>query len=174
MNFYITYGTLGFSKQIQEKHSDRDLHIFSGEGQSVILEESQSDTIFQQPNEYRALTRVGTIQDSDFQALITIPTTEDHKYQLEKQLENYVPALNDYEGFHSYRLLKSASQNVYRVLLGFDSRNNYEDYKKSSAFRENLSLEATKPLAGASTVHTSYLEKYFYPVDETAVTDGEA
>ncbi|KIX91401.1 signal transduction protein TRAP [Staphylococcus microti] len=173
MNFYITYGTLGFLKQIQEKHEDRELHIFSGEGQSVIFEESQTDTVFQQPNEYRALTRVGTIQDSDFQVLITIPTTEDHKYQLEKQLENYVPTLSDNDGFHSYRLLKSNRQNIYKVLLGFDSRNAYDDYKKSSAFRENLSLEATKPLAGASSVHASYLEKYFYPVDESIVNEDE-
>ncbi|MCS4487165.1 antibiotic biosynthesis monooxygenase [Staphylococcus americanisciuri] len=171
MNFYITYGTLGFLKQIQDAHQERDLHIFSGDNQSIIFEETRSNTVFQQPNQYRALTRIGTIQDTDFQVLITIPTTEDHKYQLENQLENFIPTLNENDGLHSYRLLKSTRQNVYKVLLGFDSRNSYDNYKKSSAFRENLSQEATKALAGASAVHSSYLEKYFYPIDETIDTE---
>ncbi|UXR68924.1 signal transduction protein TRAP [Staphylococcus sp. IVB6246] len=166
MNFYITYGTFGFLQQIQNKHEDRELLIFAGEGQAIILEETESATIFQQPNEYLVLSRLGHLSESDFQVLITIPTSEDHKYQLEKQLDMYQPELDDNSEYHSYRLLKSTHQNVYKVLLGFTSREAYEDYKKSSAFRNNLSLEATKPLAGAATVHTPYIEQYFYPSDD--------
>ncbi|UXR77679.1 MULTISPECIES: signal transduction protein TRAP [unclassified Staphylococcus] len=168
MNFFITYGTLSFLQQIQNKHEDRNLLIFAGEGQAIILEETDLDTIFQQPNEYRVMSRTGDLSESDFQVLITIPTSEDHKYQLEKQLETYQPALDENPDYHSYRLLKSTHQNVYKVLLGFTTRNAYDDYKKSSAFRNNLSLEATKPLAGASAVHTPYIEQYFYPSQDVS------
>ncbi|QLK86333.1 antibiotic biosynthesis monooxygenase family protein [Staphylococcus sp. 17KM0847] len=166
MNFYITYGTFDFLRQIQQQHQDRHMLIFSGDDQSIIIDETNQETRFQQPNSYRVLTSVGTIDEAHFQILITIPTTEDHQYQLEKQLENYVPKVDQFEGFCSYRLLKPKNHNIYKVLLGFTSRPHYEDYKKSSAFRKYLSYEATKPLAGASNVHANYLEKYFYPVTD--------
>ncbi|ARJ50094.1 signal transduction protein TRAP [Staphylococcus lutrae] len=166
MKFYITYGTYGYLHQIQLNHPTRDLFIFSGNEQSVMIEETDSETIFQQPKTFRVLTRLGSINSEDFHALISIPTTEDHKYQLEKKLESYFPRLEETDGFNSYRLLKPVQSNIYKVFFGFSSRKAYEDFKKSSSFREHFSKEAVRSLAGASSAHASYLEQYFYPISE--------
>lgn len=169
MKFYITYGTYGYLNQIQLNNENHDLFIFSGNDQSVMIEETDDETIFQQPKKFRVLTRFGSISSDDFHALISIPTTEDHKYQLEKKLESYLPHLDEYDGYNTYRLLKPLQSNIYKVFLGFSSRKAYEDYKKSSAFREHFSKEAVRPLAGSSSAHASYLEQFFYPISEEEI-----
>ncbi|AVP37376.1 signal transduction protein TRAP [Staphylococcus felis] len=166
MKLYTTYGTYNYLHQIQLNHTDRNLLIFSGDDQSILMEETTKETIFQQPNHYRVLSRSGELSSNDFLATISIPTTDDHKYQLEKKLESYLPILSDFKGYHSFRLLKSMKSNVYKIAFGFDSRLSYEEFKKSSSFRNHFSKEAVRSLAGASSVHASYLEKYFYSIVE--------
>ncbi len=170
MKFYITYGTYGYLRQIQLNNKSHQLLIFSGDDQSVMIDETENETVFQQPKSYRVLTRLGTLSADNFHALISIPTTEDHKYQLENKLENYVPSLDSSEGFNSFRLLKPIHSNIYKVFFGFTSRQAYEDFKKSSAFREHFSKEGVRPLAGSSSAHASYLEQYFYPISEEDTT----
>ncbi|MBI5975796.1 antibiotic biosynthesis monooxygenase family protein [Staphylococcus canis] len=166
MKLYSTYGTYNYLQQIQSNNKDRHLMIFSGDGESLLIEETTQESVFQQPNRFRVMSRSGELSEEDFIAIVTIPTTEDHKYQLEKKLDNYFPNLSDFKGYHSYRLLKSMKSNIYKIIFGFDSRLNYEDFKKSSSFREHFSKGAVSALAGASSVHSSYLEKYYYPITE--------
>lgn len=116
---------------------------------------------FQQPKKFRVLTRFGSISSDDFHALISIPTTEDHKYQLEKKLESYLPHLDEYDGFNTYRLLKPLQSNIYKVFLDFHHVKPMKITKKSSVFREHFSKEAVRPLAGSSSAHASYLEQFF-------------
>lgn len=173
MKLYITYGTYGYIHQIQLNNKDRNLLIFSSDDRSVLIDETEKESVFQQPNAFRSLSRVGDISENDFQAVISIPTSEDHKYQLEKKLGAYYPTLSDFEGYKSFRLLKPLKENVYKVMFGFESRTAYEDFKKSSVFRENFSKEAVRSLAGVTSAHSSYLERYFYPISEEDIINQE-
>ncbi|UEX90868.1 antibiotic biosynthesis monooxygenase family protein [Staphylococcus ratti] len=166
MKLYITYGTYGYIHQIQLNNKDRNLLIFASEDRSVLMEETEKESVFQQPRAFRSLSRVGEISEDDFQAVISIPTSEDHKYQLEKRLNSYYPNLADFEGYKSFRLLKPLKDNVYKVMFGFESRTAYEDFKKSSVFRNHFSKDAVHSLAGVTSTHSSYLERYFYPISE--------
>ncbi|PTG36709.1 signal transduction protein TRAP, partial [Staphylococcus chromogenes] len=113
MKLYITYGTYGYIHQIQLNNKDRNLMVFSSEDRSVLIEETDKESVFQQPKSFSSLTRVGDISEEDFQVVISIPTSEDHKYQLEKKLDSYYPNLSEYEGYKSFRLLKPVKDNVY-------------------------------------------------------------
>lgn len=55
MKFYITYGTYGYLNQIQLNNENHDLFIFSGNDQSVMIEETDDETIFQQPKKISRL-----------------------------------------------------------------------------------------------------------------------
>lgn len=173
MKLYITYGTYGYIHQIQLNNKDRNLMVFSSEDRSVLIEETDKESVFQQPKSFSFLTRVGDISEEDFQVVISIPTSEDHKYQLEKKLDSYYPNLSEYEGYKSFRLLKPVKDNVYKVMFGFESRAAFEDFKKSSVFRENFSKEAVRALAGVSSTHSSYLERYFYPITEEEIANQQ-
>ncbi|MGV3244287.1 antibiotic biosynthesis monooxygenase family protein [Staphylococcus sp. 11261D007BR] len=173
MKFYTTYGTYNYLSQIQANNSDRNLLIYSGNGESILIEETEKETVFQQPNTFRVLSRSGELSEQDFIAIISIPTSDDHQYQLEKKLNSYLPILSDFNGYHSFRLLKPLKSNVYKILFGFESRQLYEDFKKSSTFREHFSKESVRPLAGSSAIHSSYIERYFYPITEDDPVDAQ-
>ncbi|EKU46570.1 hypothetical protein [Staphylococcus massiliensis] len=166
MNLYATFGTFGYLSSLKEKYSERNLLQYSTTDSSALIEITNEDTVFAAPMAYDIIEQKGDLTGEEFIAIIKIPTSEDHQYQLEKKLANTPFDLEKYEGFSSAFLLKPKHGATYKVYLGFTDRTDYEDFKKSSLFRDNLSKDALKQFFGGSTQHSSYVEQYLYPIDD--------
>ena len=83
MNLYTSYGTYGFLNQIQINNPDHNLFQYSASDTSVILEETEGKSVLKHPSAYEVLYSVGEFNEEHFYSALFIPSSEDHKNQLE-------------------------------------------------------------------------------------------
>ncbi|MDS0999141.1 signal transduction protein TRAP [Staphylococcus capitis] len=166
MNLYTSYGTYGFLNQIKLNNPDHDLFQFSASDTSVILEETEDKSVLKHPSSYNVLYQVGEFNENHFYCALFIPSSEDNSNQLEKKLLHLGAPFDSFAGFKSYRLLKPLEGNTYKIYFGFANRTAYEDFKASELFNDNFSKVALSQFFGASGQHSSYFERYLYPIDE--------
>lgn len=163
---YTSYGTYGFLHQIKINNPTHQLFQFSASDTSVIFEETDGETVLKSPSIYEVIKEIGEFSEHHFYCAIFIPSTEDHAYQLEKKLISVDDNLRNFGGFKSYRLLRPAKGTTYKIYFGFADRHAYEDFKQSDAFNDHFSKDALSHYFGSSGQHSSYFERYLYPIKE--------
>ncbi len=163
---YTSYGTYGFLHQIKINNPTHQLFQFSASDTSVIFEETDGETVLKSPSIYEVIEEIGEFSEHHFYCAIFIPSTEDHAYQLEKKLISVDDNFRNFGGFKSYRLLRPAKGTTYKIYFGFADRHAYEDFKQSDAFNDHFSKDALSHYFGSSGQHSSYFERYLYPIKE--------
>ncbi|HDH1838882.1 TPA: signal transduction protein TRAP [Staphylococcus aureus] len=163
---YTSYGTYGFLHQIKINNPTHQLFKFSASDTSVIFEETDGETVLKSPSIYEVIKEIGEFSEHHFYCAIFIPSTEDHAYQLEKKLISVDDNFRNFGGFKSYRLLRPAKGTTYKIYFGFADRHAYEDFKQSDAFNDHFSKDALSHYFGSSGQHSSYFERYLYPIKE--------
>lgn len=163
---YTSYGTYGFLHQIKINNPTHQLFQFSASDTSVIFEETDGETVLKSPSIYEVIKETGEFSEHHFYCAIFIPSTEDHAYQLEKKLISVDDNFRNFGGFKSYRLLRPAKGTTYKIYFGFADRHAYEDFKQSDAFNDHFSKDALSHYFGSSGQHSSYFERYLYPIKE--------
>ncbi|HHM3810931.1 TPA: signal transduction protein TRAP [Staphylococcus aureus] len=163
---YTSYGTYGFLHQIKINNPTHQLFQFSASDTSVIFEETDGETVLKSPSIYEFIKEIGEFSEHHFYCAIFIPSTEDHAYQLEKKLISVDDNFRNFGGFKSYRLLRPAKGTTYKIYFGFADRHAYEDFKQSDAFNDHFSKDALSHYFGSSGQHSSYFERYLYPIKE--------
>ncbi|MDR8686785.1 signal transduction protein TRAP [Staphylococcus aureus] len=163
---YTSYGTYGFLHQIKINNPTHQLFQFSASDTSVIFEETDGETVLKSPSIYEVIKEIGEFSEHHFYCAIFIPSTEDHAYQLEKKLISVDDNFRNFGGFKSYRLLRPAKGTTYKIYFGFADRHAHEDFKQSDAFNDHFSKDALSHYFGSSGQHSSYFERYLYPIKE--------
>lgn len=163
---YTSYGTYGFLHQIKINNPTHQLFQFSASDTSVIFEETDGETVLKSPSIYEVIKEIGEFSEHHFYCAIFIPSTEDHAYQLEKKLISVDDNFRNFGGFKNYRLLRPAKGTTYKIYFGFADRHAYEDFKQSDAFNDHFSKDALSHFFGSSGQHSSYFERYLYPIKE--------
>ncbi|HEH2333456.1 TPA: signal transduction protein TRAP [Staphylococcus aureus] len=163
---YTSYGTYGFLHQIKINNPTHQLFQFSASDTSVIFEETDGETVLKSPSIYEVIKEIGEFSEHHFYCAIFIPSTEDHAYQLEKKLISVDDNFRNFGGFKSYRLLRPAKGTTYKIYFGFADQHAYEDFKQSDAFNDHFSKDALSHYFGSSGQHSSYFERYLYPIKE--------
>ncbi|OZX24786.1 signal transduction protein TRAP [Staphylococcus aureus] len=163
---YTSYGTYGFLHQIKINNPTHQLFQFSASDTSVIFEETDGETVLKSPSIYEVIKEIGEFSEHHFYCAIFIPSTEDHAYQLEKKLISVDDNFRNFGGFKSYRLLRPAKGTTYKIYFGFADRHAYEDFKQSDAFNDHFSKDPLSHYFGSSGQHSSYFERYLYPIKE--------
>ncbi|HDB3661590.1 TPA: signal transduction protein TRAP [Staphylococcus aureus] len=163
---YTSYGTYGFLHQIKINNPTHQLFQFSASDTSVIFEETDGETVLKSSSIYEVIKEIGEFSEHHFYCAIFIPSTEDHAYQLEKKLISVDDNFRNFGGFKSYRLLRPAKGTTYKIYFGFADRHAYEDFKQSDAFNDHFSKDALSHYFGSSGQHSSYFERYLYPIKE--------
>ncbi|MGO3498080.1 MAG: signal transduction protein TRAP [Staphylococcus equorum] len=166
MKIHASYGTFGYLNQIRLNNPDHNLLQFSASDSSVIIEETDNQSVLKQPLVYEVLKAEGDLDENNFYSVIFIPTSEDHAYQLEKKLEGFSTDFNQFAGYRSYRFLKPEQGLTYKIYFGFESRNAYEDFRASSLFKDNFDKLALSQFFGSSRQHSSYFERHLFPIDD--------
>ncbi|UTI84725.1 hypothetical protein NIT60_10800 [Mammaliicoccus sciuri] len=66
MKCYITTGTYHFLHNIMKKHPNEDIHHYTRQDTTVLIHETNGDTVFAQPREYRILESKGVFINHEF------------------------------------------------------------------------------------------------------------
>lgn len=167
MNFYITTGTYHFLQNIMKKHPNENIHHYTRQDTTVLIHETNGESVFAQPREYSVIESQGEFYDHEFIAASYIPVSEEMRHRFENHYTNIDSEFDRFEGFESFRLLRPKKGDTYMILLGYDSNESYEDFTKSAFFAEYFSREATRKFSGAEQYSTANYTKYWYrPEDD--------
>ena len=167
MNFYITTGTYHFLQNIMKKHPNENIHHYTRQDTTVLIHETNGESVFAQPREYSVIESRGEFYDHEFIAASYIPVSEEMRHRFENHDTNIDSEFDRFEGFESFRLLRPKKGDTYMILLGYDSNESYEDFTKSAFFAEYFSREATRKFSGAEQYSTANYTKYWYrPEDD--------
>lgn len=173
MKCYITTGTYHFLHNIMKKHPNEDIHHYTRQDTTVLIHETNGDTVFAQPREYRILESKGVFINHEFIAASYIPVSDEMQHRFENHYVDIDSQFDNFEGFESFRLLKPRKGDTYMILVGFDSNELYEDFTKSSFYAEYFSREATRKFSGAEQYSTANYTKYWYRPEEDEETENE-
>ncbi|WP_210618521.1 antibiotic biosynthesis monooxygenase family protein [Mammaliicoccus lentus] len=166
MNFYITTGTYHFLQKIMEKYPNENIHHYTRQDTTVLIHETNGESVFAQPREYSVIESRGEFYDHEFIAASYIPVSEEMRHRFENHYTNIDSEFDRFEGFESFRLLRPKKGDTYMILLGYDSNESYEDFTKSAFFAEYFSREATRKFSGAEQYSTANYTKYWYRPEE--------
>ena len=61
MNIYMTSGTPEFMESLKEKYAAERLIAMHGQGNSLLLHETEGKTVFQTPRRYEVIGSSGTL-----------------------------------------------------------------------------------------------------------------
>ncbi|MER2091003.1 MAG: antibiotic biosynthesis monooxygenase [Sporosarcina sp.] len=136
MNIYMTSGTPEFMESLKEKHAREQMIAMHGQGNSLLLHETEGKTVFQTPRRYEVIGSSGTIQDGGFFVFNNIPVTDEGRPIFEHRFKNRAEAVQSELGFMAFRLLRPLDSDTYVVMTEWSDNTYYTRWKNSSAFKE--------------------------------------
>ena len=150
-----------------KKHPNENIHHYTRQDTTVLIHETNGESVFAQPREYSVIESRGEFYDHEFIPASYIPVSEEMRHRFENHYTNIDSEFDRFECFESFRLLRPKKGDTYMILLGYDSNESYEDFTKSAFFAEYFSREATRKFSGAEQYSTANYTKYWYrPEDD--------
>lgn len=157
MFIYITSGTYPFLKAIQENENNQDKHLFllQNENATILLHETEGETIFKEPRRYEIFESSGTVGESKFAVMNNIPVTDEGRPVFEYRFKNRSKHIDKQPGFAGIRVLRPLKSDTY-IVLTF-----WKDEASFSAWKESPSFGAAH--GGGSTSETGKKKKKMFP-----------
>ena len=135
MNLYTTSGTPEFMEKIKEKHSGENMVLLHGAGNSLLLHETEGKTVFQTPKRYEVIGASGQLAKHGYYIVNNIPVTDEGRPIFEHRFQNRANMVDGQPGFLTFRLLRPVKDDTYRVVTAWESKDHYELWKGSQAFK---------------------------------------
>lgn len=136
MNAYMTNGTTDFLLNLAHRNASKTFHIMTNEVGSLAYYEDDQGSIFASGRDYRILMSDGELEETGFVVMNNIPIAEEGKPVFEVNFKKREILIKNTPGFQAFRLLRPLNGNTYIVLTQWDSRESYEMWKESAAFKE--------------------------------------
>lgn len=132
---YLTSGTPEFMETLHKKHVKENMVVMHGNGNSVLLHETEGKSVFATPRKFEVIDSVGELDQSGYFVLNNIPVTEEGRPVFEHRFLNRARAVEDEPGFIAFRLLRPIKEDTYIVLTQWHGPHSFEAWKSSQAFK---------------------------------------
>ncbi|SDM00073.1 antibiotic biosynthesis monooxygenase family protein [Sediminibacillus halophilus] len=144
MKAHITNGTYDFLVKIQSDYPDIPIYLMQAADSTMAYYEGKKANVFEQAREYESFVTDGELQQSGFVVMNNIPVTYEGKPIFEDQFKKRAGSMNDIPGFQALRVLRPLQGNKYVVMVQWDSRKSYQNWKDSDAFTAAHSSSKSK------------------------------
>ncbi|CAM3263529.1 antibiotic biosynthesis monooxygenase [Filibacter tadaridae] len=163
MNIFITSGTPEFMEKLKEDHTGEVMFALHGDGNSLLLHETDGKTVFQTPRKYEVIGTSGTLEDNGYFVFNNIPVTDEGRPVFEDRFNNRAGAIESEPGFVAFRLLRPLDSDTYIVMTEWTGASSFTRWQNSNSFAQAHS--ATEKAAGVDkTPHifssASYVTTY--------------
>ncbi len=136
MKIFFTSGTAEFMNSILEKHEGEQMFVLHGEGNALLLHETNGDTVFQTPREYEVIDASGDLSDQGYFVLNNIPVTDEGRPIFEYRFNNRARAIENEPGFIAIRVLRPVSSDTYIILTEWSGPKSFEAWQTSQAYTQ--------------------------------------
>lgn len=134
MNIYITIGTLEYLKTIKNKYPSETMVMMTDENGALLLHETSSSSVFNEPRRYEAIEYKGDIKKSRIVVMNHIPVTDEGRPLFEQNCKNSVNSMGNEPGFAAVWLLRPLTTNTYVFLTAWDSILAFQGWKESDSY----------------------------------------
>lgn len=131
MNLYMTSGTPEFMETIKKKHSNEELFLLHGVGNSVLIHETTGKSIFQAPRKYEVLESYGNLSGKGYFVLQHIPVSDEGRPIFEFQYTKLTSTVEKEPGFIALRVLKPLKTDTYIILTEWSGPSSFDVWEKS-------------------------------------------
>jgi heme oxygenase (mycobilin-producing) len=166
MKLYMATGTYEFLKKLEQKHSNESMVIMQNAETSLLIHETEGDTVFQEPRRYEVVDRSGSFQKNGFVVCNNIPVTDEGRPLFEYRFKNRAGLIEKVPGFVAIRVLRPLDTDTYVIMTLWENEKAFIRWKNSeqysNAHGKNNKGENKKEIFPRA----SYVTQYTIPNDE--------
>ena len=162
MKVYLTTGTTDYLLKVKTNHTSENLLLMGDDDSSVILHETNGDTIFNHPRKYEVIESTGTFEQARFAVLNNIAITDEGRPLFEYRLLNRPRDIETQPGFVAIRALRPLNSNTYVLLTLWQDQADFTKWKATEAFGSFYKKLEEKTGAQPSLIFSSapYINTY--------------
>ncbi|WP_320940097.1 antibiotic biosynthesis monooxygenase [Lysinibacillus capsici] len=134
MYIYLTSGTGDFLEQVKNKYPNEHMILIHGEGNSVLIHETEGKTVFATPRKFEVLDSVNDLEEHGFFVFNNIPVTDEGRPVFEHRFLERSRAIENEPGFVAFRLLRPIKSDTYIVMTQWHGPHSFEAWKSSKAY----------------------------------------
>ncbi len=152
MNIFMTSGTPAFMASLRKKHAGELMIVMRGEGNTLLLHETNGKSVFQTPRSYEVIGSSGTFEENGYFVFNNISITDEGRPVFEHRFKGQERTLDAEPGFIAFRLLRPLNSDTYIVMTEWSNITYYTMWKNSSSFKHTHFMDQSE--AGVdSTLH---------------------
>jgi heme-degrading monooxygenase HmoA len=137
MKIYKTYGTTDYLNKLKEKLSEEKVLMLTGEeDQSVLLHETNGESIFQEGTTYEVIDGTGEFLSAGFAVLNNIPVSDEGRSLFEYRFQNRARLIESEPGFVAIRVLRPLTTNTYIILTLWEKEKDFLAWQDSKAYNQ--------------------------------------
>ena len=168
MKIYMTSGTPEFMETIRRKHQKETMFIMHGEGNTVLLHETEGKSVFATPRSFDVLEGAHALEQRGTFVLLNFPITDETDALLEQRFVKEGAHIGATSGLISYRVLRPIKHDTYIVLTQWAGPASFEVWQQTDDYK---ALFGSHSASAASTqnifVSKPYVTKYVAkPIEE--------
>jgi len=134
MNIYLTSGTPEFMNSLREKHADKNMVVLHGDGNTVLLHETNGKTVFSTPRKYEVIDSSGELNEQGYFVFNNIPVTDEGRPIFEDRFSKRARAIESEPGFIAIRVLRPVGSDTYIILTEWTGSSSFQAWQKSQAY----------------------------------------
>lgn len=169
INIYMTTGTRSFMDTVREKHSKEQIIMMHGEGHTLLLHETEGNSVFQSPRKYEVISSSGQLEHEGFFVFNNIAVSDEGRPVFEHRFSKRAELMDTQPGFVAFRLLRPLESDTYIVLTEWKESSYFDLWKHSAAFKKSHEQLNTKEYADNTThifTSASYITTYVAKEDD--------
>ena len=168
MNFYVTSGTPDYMEKLIAKNANEQLILLHGDGNSIVLHESEKKSIFAVPRKFEVLAQKGNIEQKGYFTFYNMPIMSDERPVFEKKALDVISSLDSNDAVIAYRLLRPIKAETYLFIIQWGGPASYDVWKNSESYTNSFApvFEGTTPALQSMFNTSSYITTYSAPPKE--------
>ena len=168
MNFYVTSGTPEYMEKLIAKNEKVPLILLHGNGNSVVLHESEKKSIFAVPRKFEILDSKGAFEQKYYFTIYNMPILSDERLVFEKKVLDVIQLLKANDGVIAYRFLRPIKADTYLLIIQWGGPATFEAWKNSEYYQNTIApiLEGSTSAMQSMFNASSYITTYSAPPKE--------
>lgn len=152
VKFYLTSGTPDFMERLMNKYPNEPMILLHGNGNSVVMHESNKKTVFATPRQFDVIDGAGQFEQRGFVAMHNVPVMDESRPIFEEQLIKGIAPLKEDSSLIAYRVLRPIKATIYVVVTQWAGPASFDTWIHSAYFKTTL-----KPILDSSGSPTQNL-----------------
>ena len=164
MFLYVTSGTADFMEKVVEKNTKHPIILLHGNGNSVLLHETEKKSVFAVPRKFEVLDGSGELEQKGYYVFHNIPVTDEGRLVFEEQMLALTAPLKSDSSLIAFRLLRPIKAETYILLTQWSGPASYDVWKNSTHYQKLEPLvEGSTSSVQAIFNGASYISIYIAP-----------